>query len=148
VPVLSLVMPFEGRSDIDFALALATKIAIREIRKDIRKAKRTGRRRKIPKLYDAPVRWQRDICRAPNVDGACERFLSPTQLLKEKVGDCDDMAPWRAAELILAGDKGARAKSILSPGVGYHVLVKHGDGTKEDPSRVMGMGRPKRKRRR
>ena len=124
-------MPFKGQGDIDFALGLATVIALRELRANPW----------IPKLYKSGVRYQRDKCRAPGVDGACERFLSPLQLLKEKVGDCDDIAPWRAAERILAGDRKARARSIRSPGVGFHVLVIRGDGTREDPSKVLGMGK-------
>lgn len=136
-PVLSLVMPFKGRSDLDFALTLATAIALRELKANPW----------IPKLYKSGVRYQRDVCRAPNVDGACERFLSPLQLLRERVGDCDDLAPWRAAERILAGDRKARAVAIRSPGIGWHVVVKRGNGTIEDPSRVLGMGKKKKRKR-
>ncbi len=133
---LSLVMPFKGQSDINFALSLATVIALRELKANPW----------IPKLYKAGVRYQRDVCRAPGVDGACERFLSPLQLLKERVGDCDDLAPWLAAQRILEGDRKARARAVSSPGVGYHVIVIRGSGKKEDPSRRLGMGQRKRKR--
>lgn len=129
-PVLSVVMPFEGQDDINFALQLATAIALRQLQ----------RFRHIPKLYASGVRWRRDKCLAANVPGACERFLSPLDILREgKVGDCDDLAPWRAAELILGGDRKARAIAIAAPGVGYHALVRRGDGTREDPSRRLGM---------
>lgn len=138
MPVLSLVMPFKGQGDIDFALSLATLIAMREIKTN----------RHIPRLYDtkAKIKWKRDVCRAPNVPGACERFLSPLQVLAEGgIVDCDDAGPWRAAELRLAGDKDARAKSKPS-NVGYHVIVVHGDGTVEDPSKKLGMGKRRKRR--
>lgn len=133
-PVLSITMPFEGQSDITFALSLATAIAIRQL----------VRFPQIPSLYGSGVRWARDVCRAPNVPGACERFLSPLDVLKEgRIGDCDDLAPWRAAEIILGRgtprDRAARAVAIPAPGVGYHALVKLGNGMMEDPSKRLGM---------
>ncbi len=136
-PVLSLVMPFKGRRDIDFALRLATAIAVRELRANPW----------IPVLYKSGVRWKRDTCRAPQVPGACERFLSPLTVLRERhVGDCDDLGPWRAAELILGinnkgvRDRKARAYAVRSD-IGWHIKVRHGDGRKEDPSRRLGMGK-------
>ena len=124
-------MPFKGERDINFALALATTIALRELRANPH----------LPKLYKSGVRYRRDVCKAPGVDGACERFLSPLQLLKERFGDCDDLAPYLAAQRIIEGDSKARAVAIRSPGIGWHVVVKRGDGRKEDPSRVLGMGK-------
>lgn len=139
MPALSLVMPFKGQRDINFALDLATVIAYRELKANPR----------LPKLYKSGVRYKRDRCKGNmrSVDGACERFLSPTQLLKEGRGDCDDLAPYLAAQRILEGDRKARARAIPSPGVGWHVVVIRGDGRKEDPSRRLGMGK-KRKRKR
>lgn len=136
-PVLSLVMPFKNRRDIDFALELAVKIAMRELR-----------RYRIPVLYKSGVRWARDVCKAPGVAGACERFLSPRMVMREKhEGDCDDVVPWRVAELRLGinnhgyKDRKAKAFSVRSPGVGWHIKARHGDGTIEDPSRILGMGK-------
>ncbi len=145
-------MPFQGQRDIDFALALATKIALRELRAG-----------GIPKIFKSGVRWERDVCRAPDVDGACERFLSPKQLIKERVGDCDDVVPWRAAEIIYEVEKALQARgmpkgksrrkawraatayAVPSPGIGWHILLKRADGKTEDPSKRLGMGKPKRK---
>lgn len=128
-PVLSIVMPFRGQADITFALGLATAIALRQLIQFPR----------IPKLYNSGCRWERDICRT-NVPGACERFLSPLDVLREgRKGDCDDFAPWKAAEMILEGDRKARAIAIPAPGVGYHAVVKRGNGMIEDPSRRLGM---------
>jgi len=131
-PALSLVMPFDGVEDIDFALRLATAIALRELQ----------RHPGIPPLYKSGVRWRRDpACplRAPR--GSCEPFRSPTEVLALGYGDCDDLVPWRTAELLRAGWPKARGFARPSPGIGYHVLVDRGDGTTEDPSRKLGMGR-------
>ncbi len=133
-PVLSVVMPFKGKADIDFALQFATVVAVRELRANPR----------IPLLYRSGVRWTRDKCRAPTVPGACERFLSPLQVLREGLeADCDDLGPWLAAERILGKggprDTKARAVAIPSPGIGWHVVVRRGDGRIEDPSKVLGM---------
>lgn len=134
-PVLSVVLPFKGKADIDFALQFAMVNAIRELRANPN----------IPLLYRSGVRWKRDVCRASNVPGACERFLSPLQVLKEGlVGDCDDIAPWRAAEIAIGkgvrADRKVRPVAIPSPGIGWHIrLAKHGRLLREDPSRVLGM---------
>lgn len=133
-PVLSVVMPFRGKADIDFALQFATVVALRELQAHP----------SIPLLYRSGVRYKRDKCTAPGVPGACERFLSPLQVLREgKVGDCDDLGPWKCAEYLMGKgvrrDRKARAVAIRSPGVGWHVVVRRGDGTIEDPSRRLGM---------
>ncbi len=138
-PALSLVFPFRGKSDVDYALELATQIAMRELR----------RNPKIPPLYEAGVRFARDKCKAPGVRGACEPFKSPLELMRlkgrKRVGDCDDLNPWRAAELRLGRGHdrvtGLQAKAFArrAPGIGFHVLVVRANGDIEDPSRVLGM---------
>lgn len=142
---LSLVIPWRTKRDLDFALQFATGNALREL----------AANRWIPALYKAGIPYKREVCRAAGVPGACERFLSPLQLLKERGrlgADCDDLAPWRAAELILGRhaprDPKARAVAIPSPGIGWHVIVRRGDGSIEDPSKVLGMGKGKKGRRR
>jgi hypothetical protein len=120
-------MPFAGEREILLALAACTAIGVEEIGWY-----------KLPQLYRSGVRYAREVCRARQVPGACERFLSAAQCYAERVGDCDDLACWRAAELIRAGDRAARAFVIRSS-VGFHIQVRHGDGTIEDPSRVLGM---------
>jgi hypothetical protein len=125
--VLSIVMPFSGKRELDLALAAVTVIDIWQIRWH-----------RLPELYASGVRYVGETCRAPNVPGACERFLTALQCIAERGGDCDDLAPWRAAELILAGDLRARAIAHKS-NAGWHCVVRRGDGTIEDPSKLLGM---------
>ena len=124
--VLSIVMPFSGERELILALAVTTLINTREIGWY-----------NLPPLYKSGVRYQRDVCRARHVPGACERFLSAKQCFDERFGDCDDLGPWRAAEWIRKGVK-ARALPIRSE-VGWHIIVKLPNGTIEDPSKVLGM---------
>ncbi len=127
-PVLSIVMPFSGERDLNLALKLLTIIDLEQLRT-----------LRLPPLYQSGLRWKRDTCIAPRVPGACERFRSAATCIAEQDGgDCDDFAPWRAAELILAGDRRARAFAIRSS-VGWHCLVRRGDGSIEDPSIRLGM---------
>lgn len=134
-PVLSIVMPFAegmaGRPEINLALACLTAIDVYEIEK-------YG----LPSLYSkrAGVQWRQEFCLAPGVRETCERFLSARKVLEERFGDCATVAPYRAAEHRLRGVR-ARAIVIPSPGVGWHAVVKMPDGTIEDPSKVLGMGK-------
>jgi hypothetical protein len=131
--VLSIVMPFEDAEDLRTALRAAQLIAAFEIQKH-----------NLRPLYELHrmglirYRWP-EVCRAPGVPGACERFLSPLQALAEGGEvDCDDVAPWRAGELQLQGQPAA-AVPVKEPAIGWHCVVDRGrDGT-EDPSRVVGM---------
>jgi hypothetical protein len=125
-------MPFGDELALRTALRAATLIAAYEIE-----------RYELPSLYSlyragrVRYRWP-EVCAAPNVPGACERFLSPLQVLAEGGDcDCDDVAPWRAAELQLAG-VAATAVPVKDP-IGWHCIVQFADGRTEDPSRVIGM---------
>ena len=131
-PVLSIVMPYPTRADLDLALKVTTAIDVWQIP-----------RYKLPALYSTGIRFQRDVCRAPGVPGACERFLTAAQCYQEyrqgsRLGfDCDDLAPWRAAELQLAG---INAKAIaMRSSIGWHIVVELPDGRIEDPSKHLGM---------
>lgn len=82
-----------------------------------------------PLIYDGfgkPVRYIRET-------GGPEEWQSIPYILASGQGDCEDLASARAAEL-----PGARAVVVRS-GSGYHVVVRHADGTYEDPSRRLGM---------
>lgn len=125
-PVLSIVMLFQDQEDINVALAATTAIDVHLIRK-------YG----LPKLYESGVRYRREVCLAKHIRETCERFLTAEKLLQERFGDCDDLAPYRAAELILSGVR-ARARAVPSP-AGWHCIVKLPNGTIEDPSAKLGM---------
>lgn len=72
-----------------------------------------------------------------------EVFRDIHALYKKGKGDCDNLVCARVAELWRAG---FRATPYLVPspnddgGWTYHAIVKHGDGSAEDPSLILGMG--------
>ncbi len=66
------------------------------------------------------------------------------ETLVVKVGDCEDLAAWRIAELRMRAHEDARPHVTFDQRgarVTYHVTVRRADGRIEDPSRVLGMGR-------
>jgi hypothetical protein len=90
----------------------------------------------VPELYRARVRYRPE----PD-DGTPEEFAAIPKILSRGWGDCDDLAPWRVAELQEAGEP-ARIRITWRRPRGrrlYHVLVRRGDGRIEDPSRLLGM---------
>lgn len=86
----------------------------------------------LPPLYHAGVIYQRE-------PRGRERWQLAPQTYEAGVGDCEDLATWRAAELRLAGVD-ARPYVYRSGPRQLHVVVATPDGI-EDPSRVLGMGR-------
>lgn len=92
-----------------------------------------------------------------------EEFADALTVLQRGWGDCDDLSPWRTAELQEAGDPRADSKiswkvrckncgapavkektKCISCGSGrrqrvFHVVTRHGDGRVEDPSQYLGM---------
>ncbi len=58
-------------------------------------------------------------------------------------GDCEDLACWRAAELVVREKIAARPTFTFKPrrngGMLYHIVVRHPDGKIEDPSKQLGM---------
>lgn len=88
-----------------------------------------------PALYRAGVRYLRE-------PRGKERWLEVPIVRARGGGDCEDLACWRIAELRLSGDGAARASWIVqrsASGVLVHVMVRHGNGDLEDPSRLLGM---------
>lgn len=132
---ISLVMPYSDQQDLNAALRAATFIAAYEL----------GRYR-LPQLYQSGVVYHFEpVCDAPVgaarlLPGACERTLSPRQVIAEgSLADCNTLAPWLAAQRILEGQRCA-AVAIRSPSIGgWHCIVRHADGRIEDPSIVLGM---------
>ena len=86
----------------------------------------------IPGIYQSGVRYARERGR--------EEWLTVPVILSRGRGDCEDLACWRAAEMRVHGID-ARAVVYRSAPHMFHVVVEHPDGSREDPSRELGMGR-------
>lgn len=96
-----------------------------------------------PPIYQAGVVYQNEP-----PDQGFEDFAVIPAMLKRGWGDCDDLAPWRVAELQERGENARiRIQWKKLPGKGklYHIVVRRGDGRIEDPSYLLGMGNPRRK---
>lgn len=71
-----------------------------------------------------------------------ERFDHAKLVMGRGWGDCDDLAPWRAASMRHTGeDPGAEAVVRRSGPNRWHAIVQRSDGRFEDPSREAGMGK-------
>ena len=96
----------------------------------------------LPSIYDAGVVYAREPqCRtADGSERMCEEFVTAHEVRRRGFGDCDDLGAWRAAELRIAGEQ---AQAIPKPSaVGWHIVVRRGDGSLEDPSARLGMPVP------
>jgi hypothetical protein len=91
------------------------------------------RQRRFPPLYTSGVRYQGEPY-------GQEFWQTPSVTLQRRFGDCEDLAAWRAAELVVSGvDNRARAVvRRIRPGL-MHCVVLRGTGQIEDPSRRLGM---------
>jgi len=90
----------------------------------------------VPALYESGVRYQQEP-----PDGRPEEFAAIPLILSRGWADCDDLAPWRVAELQEAGERATIRITWRRNGERrlYHVVVRRGDGRIEDPSRLLGM---------
>jgi hypothetical protein len=88
---------------------------------------------RYPPLYRSGVRYVEEPM-------GRENWQIPSVTLQLRSGDCEDLASWRAAELVVSGeDRRARAVvKIVRPGL-MHCIVLRGNGQREDPSKVLGM---------
>ena len=97
------------------------------------------RRGEVPTLSSAlsrGLKWRPE----PFIDG--EHFDLAHQVVGRGWGDCDDLAPWLAAELRATGqDEGARPRIYSTGKDRFHAVVETSDGEILDPSRWAGMGK-------
>lgn len=117
---IRIIAPLEGQY-LSIMLAALTAINVDWLR----------RNPLAPPLYLSGVRYQTE----PKED-----WLSIPEVWRRGSGDCEDLATWRAAELIVSGEPAIAYWE--QPVVGrrlYHILVRRNDNTIEDPSRVLGM---------
>jgi hypothetical protein len=93
-----------------------------------------------PFLYESGVRYLEE---PPGFD----EWQDVPDTIARRSGDCEDLACWRVAELRCGGEYGAthlitvedmpdRNGQIVTT---YHICVLRADGSKEDPSRRLGM---------
>lgn len=88
----------------------------------------------VPALYESGVVYRRE----PPGREWWETALDLLSVASHRSGDCEDLAAYRAAELRHTGeDPGARVAIVETPRGSYHAIVEHGDGSYEDPSRVV-----------
>ena len=74
--------------------------------------------------------------------GGCERFLTVPKILAAGSGDCDQLAPWRAAELrVREGIQALPEVRRMSDKL-WHVYVRMPNGAVEDISAHLGMPVP------
>lgn len=91
----------------------------------------------IPPLYDADVVFGREPW-APRVD----EFAHCLQVIGRGWGDCDDLCAYRVAELREQGEPAGIRVYWREPRGGsqlFHAQVRRGDGSVEDPARMLGM---------
>lgn len=97
---------------------------------------------KTPSLYASGVRYERE---PPGQEDWQDIFTT----LRRRSGDCEDLATWRAADLLRRGIRARafgrpRPMLIQSPtgaemGTLWHILVRWPNGKIEDPSKLLGM---------
>jgi hypothetical protein len=123
---IRLTVPGEpNEENLGIALEAATLLAQHDVREG-----------NVPPIQDAiddGVVWK------PEPPGD-ESFDRPLDVVKRGWMDCDDAAPWLAAEMRENGyDEGARALAIRSGPRTWHAYVKGSDGQRYDPSVWAGM---------
>jgi hypothetical protein len=85
----------------------------------------------FPPIYESGVIYRKE---------AQDVWRHADDVLCSGWGDCDDLAPWRAAELRVSGeDPDAYVYVYQSGPHRYHAVVARGNGRIEDPSLILGM---------
>lgn len=113
----------------------------------------------VPKLYESGVRYENEpFTKDPSLPKLEEFALIPA-IINRGWGDCDDLAPWRVAELREQGEKAKirvswkkykggklfhitvrRGRNAVDPKTGRRLVGPDGKPLIEDPSRILGMG--------
>lgn len=94
---------------------------------------------RTPRLYAAGVRYLRDADAGTQDTPPAELWYTIPDCIKAGGADCKVLSAWLCAEMIERdGDTGAEC--VLSrSGTLWHVRVRRGNGTIEDPSKRLGM---------
>jgi hypothetical protein len=91
----------------------------------------------VPPLYSSGVRYREE-----DPTQGYEEFALIPIMIERGWGDCDDLAPWRCAELREAGEKACiriQWRRQASGSKLFHILVRRENGVIEDPSLILGM---------
>jgi len=118
-----------GPNDVERAATILTDASIEDII--------TGH---APPWRAARVRYRREGPRTT------EDWARAARVAARGWGDCEDLAAYRAADLIVSGVPAAVRAYLARDGRTIHVVVELADGTILDPSRARGMGRHMRYR--
>lgn len=89
----------------------------------------------LPALYESGVVYRREL---PG-DEFWQSGLDVLGVESRRSGDCEDLAAYRAAELRYFDGEDASVHIIRTPRGSFHAIVKRGDGSLEDPSRICVM---------
>lgn len=95
------------------------------------------RRHPMPSIYQTGVRYIGE-------EVGREEWLAAPWVAMRGGADCEDLCAWRVAELRIAGERGARCfwtRHKSPDSILYHIQVRRGNGSIEDPSAILGMGR-------
>lgn len=95
----------------------------------------------VPRLYTTRVRYQRE-------PKGVEQWRTADRVLRSGFGDCEDLAAYRAAELIVQRGEPARVIVTRTARRTWHARVKRANGRVEDPSKVMSWLHKRRRTRR
>jgi hypothetical protein len=92
---------------------------------------------RFPSPYQAGIRYKREPQRGTREH---EAWQTIPEIISNGHGDCEDLTAYLVAWLRVY-KKGRAIPWFRKKGRKWHVMVKHADGSIEDPSRLLGMGR-------
>ena len=143
-------MPYKGERELKAALALLTVANVLQMRWA-----------KLPKLYGSTIEEvdEHDPAVYTREERGHEEWQTAILVARGGQGDCEDLACYRAAELICEGETKARAVPMRTR-AGWHIVVRRGCncgaralrfsnrhastchvGKLEDPSKNLGMNK-------
>lgn len=95
---------------------------------------------RIPRLYESGVFYKMKISEG-------HTFADLYEVIRKGYGHCQHLTGWRVAELRCSGEDPMASAAVkwqqsTNPAARmiFHVLVRRGDGSEEDPSQRLGMG--------
>lgn len=136
MPILRMAMPYQGKRELELALSLLTTVNVWQMR---------NMRAQVPPLYASRIsRLDRHDVHYQREERGHEEWLTAVLVAKQGAGDCEDLACYRAAELIVSGETAARAIPMRTR-AGWHIVVRRADKSIEDPSSRLGMNAGARK---